>query len=184
MRLALLALGLLGLAACEHDEHPFEIGWSVTCAAEGAPPLSAAFSKDFWEDDQGRRREYVGELRAHLDAEELWDSYRWLVAVDLREGTAESVELVHTPIPDDFADAFGLEPLSVTLQTYEEDPEGSWAQMTGTCAWGGATGALTMRQSDDCDACLECSTLGLIPPGLVALIPVWLGLAARRRRRQ
>jgi hypothetical protein len=166
------------LVGCEHDEHPFEVPWSVECSAEGAPTLWVTFDKDFWVDDAGKRREYIGEAQVELDAD-LYDSWIWRVGVNLQDETAETLELVHVPIPASFTAAYDLKTLDLQPDTYVEDPEGAWAEMSGTCAWGAATGVLSMRMNDDCDACITCSSLGPVLPGLVILIPALLGLRRR-----
>lgn len=181
MKRAWLVLALLGLGGCEHDEHPFEVWWTSSCSAEGMPPILVVFDKDFWEDDRGNRREYTGEVQLQL-ADGLWDSWLWTVEVNLRDETAETVDLVHLPIPDDFVDAYDLRPLDLQALTYTEDPEGTWARMSGTCAWGQTQGELNLSMADDCDACIECSTIGFGVPGMVVLFPVILGIRRRRER--
>lgn len=180
MRTATLLLATLALAGCEHDEHPFEVAWSTSCGIEGMPPLQVVFDKDFWEDDRGSRRQYVGEVRLDL-GNELYDSWMIRVAVDLKDETAETVELVHTPIPASFVEAYDLRLLDLDLQTYFEDEEGTMAEMTGTCRWGNDTAELFMQMSDDCDTCITCASLGPVLPGLVVLVPVLLGLRRRTR---
>ena len=183
MRAAALVLALAALHGCEHDEHPFEVAWSATCTAEGMPPMIVVFDEDFWEDDRGQRREYIGEAQLQLD-QDLWDSWLWTVRIDLGDMTAETVDLVHVPIPEPFVQAWDLRELDLQVDTYTEDPEGTWAGMSGTCAWGADEGDLTLRMADDCDACLDCSTLGPVVPGLVVLVPVILGIRRRQEERR
>ncbi|TNE85079.1 MAG: hypothetical protein EP330_27130 [Deltaproteobacteria bacterium] len=179
MRIALVAVTLTVLLGCEHDEHPFEIPWTGSCTALDNPSVIARFSKDFWEDDAGNRRRYLGEVQVPLEAD-LFDSWMWEVRVNLRDETAETLDLVHVPIHEDFAAAYGLQDLGMDPATYAEDPNGAFAEMTGTCSWGGRSGELFLRQNDDCDACIECSTVG----GLPSWWPLWpvLWLVQRRTR--
>ena len=180
MRIAALVLAALALAGCEHDEHPFEVAWSASCAVEGMPPLDVVFDKALWLDDSGNRRQYVGEARLNLD-NELFDSWLITVEVNLKDETAQTLDLVHVPIPPSFTDAYDLKTLDLQLETYFEDEEGTMAEMTGTCAWGSEGGALFMSMADDCDTCITCASLGPVLPGLVVFVPVLLGL---RRRKQ
>lgn len=173
-------LPLLCLTSCEHDEHPFEVTWQMSCTAEGAPAdMVGVFNPDFWEDDRGNRREYIGEVRIMVDAD-LWDAYLWEVGVNLRDERAETLSLERVPMPDSFIEAYDLKPLDLQLVNYSEDPEGQFANMSGTCAWGDETGRLDMSMRDDCDACLDCSVVGPVVPAAVLLVPVLLGLRRRR----
>ncbi|MCO4748199.1 MAG: hypothetical protein KC912_25620 [Proteobacteria bacterium] len=183
MRLAALTVTVALLLGCEHNEHPFEVPWSVNCAAPDAPPMGAFFDRDFWQDDNYNRRRYTGEMRVHMDLE-LYDSWMWAIEVNLADETAETLTLEQSPIPDSFVQAYDLQPLGLTLDTYVEDIDEEWAEMTGTCSWGDSTGEMSMRQQDDCDACIDCSTVGGSPRLLWPLVPLTLLLTRRRRVRQ
>ncbi|MFT7520870.1 MAG: hypothetical protein ACI9MC_003021 [Kiritimatiellia bacterium] len=181
MRASLLALLLL-CSGCEDNEHPFEDSWSMSCSAEGAPSMTARFNKDNHVDDGGRKREYVGRVDIELP-NGLQDVWIWQVKVNLVRETAETVELVRVPIPEAYVDEYDLQTLTLEPDTFVEVDDTTSADMTGTCSYGDVSGVLTMRQSDDCDVCdaIDCSTLGLLPGGLV-LLPVVLGYRRRKRR--
>jgi hypothetical protein len=169
-----LAVLLLLLAGCEDNEHPFGDTWSMSCGAEGAPPMMASFNTPTRLDDSGNRREYLG--RVDVSGPAMNFTWLWDVTVDLKEGAAETQSLTLVPTPDEYVASGELKTLTLDVRTYSEADDTQSAHMEGD-----ARGPLVMDQFDDCDLCPDCSTLTVLPAGGGA---AFLVLALMRRRRR
>lgn len=183
-KLAAVALGaLLGLCACEDNEHPFGDAWGMSCFAEGAPGMTAYFLDPKHLDDGGNRREYLG--RVEVAATDFPDVWLWQIEVDLAESTAQTVAMEHVAVPEDYVTGEPFfQHLGLQVETYVEAPDTTSAEMTGTCRYGDARGDLYMSQSDDCDLCIDCDTGGTpaSAAGIGAALLLLLGRRSRARR--
>lgn len=179
-RLAFLAALFGILVACEDNEHPFGDAWDIQCTALGAPAMIAVFREPRQLDDSGRRRAYIG----HVEVPGLApfpDVWIWQLEVNDRDGSATTVSFDHVLLPEAYeAESYGFLDLDLEVATYEENEETTGAAMTGTCEWGGTSGALQMFQGDDCDTCFTCDTPRA--PGLASTGALALLIALRRRR--
>jgi hypothetical protein len=180
-RLLAIAAGLALLVACEHDEQPFEnIVWGGQCSA--APrTFEVAFRAEDRVDESGQRRTYLGHVLLVVDGTGLEDHYLWQIRVD-DDGGAETEWMQRAPIPDEIAEAWDLRPLALSARTFVD--RGDSAEVTGTCTWDGQPGDLTLWMTDDCDACIDCATVGSPRGGaLGAMLAAVAALVSRSRRR-
>lgn len=181
-RLVAAALGLAALVGCEDNEYPFEDAWSIACPVPDAPPMVAHFRDRKAVDNGGARRAYRGWVEvSSRDGTPFPDVWIWQVAIDLRDGTAETTSLDRVPTPDGYDEPpDGFRPIELFAETYEEAEDETNATMTGTCTWGGEEAAMQAFQSDDCDLCFDCAHGGPAPWAAIGVAGL---LAGRRRRR-